>query len=83
MILWIYWTDRFQRRAAGKQSGTPGLRTRLARCFDTTEEIVKKITSIKSDRRHSKKPQRFRSVKVETLQNHVKRRIAYRDRGYR
>lgn len=46
MILHIYWIDHYTRAAQGKQ-GTYGIRKKLARQFNTSVEIIKKIVSIK------------------------------------
>lgn len=82
MILRIYWTDKLQRQRAGYQTSTLGLRARIAKRFNTSEEIVKKIAGMKH--RSSKKVRRrFPSIKLDTLKIGVKRRVAHRDRGYR
>lgn len=77
MILRIYWTDRYQRQAIGK-STTLGLRQRLAKQFDVSVEVIKKIISIKHNQHGQRRRRRFRTISLKSIQRSVKQRLRQR-----
>lgn len=77
MILRIYWTDRYTRLARGKRT-TPGLRVRLARQFDVSVEVIKKLISIKHNQHGQLRRARFKTVSLPSIQRNVKRRLRQR-----
>lgn len=78
MILRIYWTDRYTRRARGKLGTTLGLRIRLAQQFDVSVEVVKKVISIKHNQYGWPRRNRFKTVSLLSIQRTVKRRLQQR-----
>lgn len=71
MILRIYWTDRYQRRALGCVRGTLGIRTRLAHQFDVSIEVIKKVVAIN----HSQRQNRFKTISLKDVQRGVRKRL--------
>ena len=64
MILRIYWTDKTRRRHAGYNRTTNGMTARLAKQFGVSIEVIRKIVA----QRDNRKRKRFKSVKVEAIQ---------------
>lgn len=79
MILRIYWTDRYQRRALGFKRCTHGTRERLAKQFDVSVEVIKKVVSIKENQHRRQRRQRFKTVALKTIKRHVQERLRQRD----
>lgn len=78
MILRIYWTDRYRRRKLGLRS-TTGLKPRLAREFDVSIEVIKKIVAIKHNQHGRRRRQRFKTIALKTIQRNVQKREERRD----
>lgn len=78
MILRIYWTDRYQRRALGFTRCTLGIRERLAKQFNVSVEVIKKVVGIKHQRGLIRR-QRFNTIALHSIQSSVKKRL--RERG--
>jgi len=78
MILRIFWTDRYTRKAAGLSTTTRGLRGRLAKQFGVSEEVIKKITYIKKNQTGAKRRTRYKTIALGSLQRNVKARLRKR-----
>lgn len=74
MILRIYWTDRYQRRVIGLNRCTPGIRERLAKQFDVSIEVIKKVVGVK----HSRRRLRFKTISLKTIKRNVQTRLRQR-----
>ena len=77
MILRIYWTDRYQRRAQGFVRGTPGLRQRLDKQVGVSEEVIKKTVGIKPNEYGRPRRDRFPSIALGSLKRHVQHRLRH------
>lgn len=77
MILRIYWTDQYQCRMRGQRT-TPGLRIRLARQFDVSVEVIKKVISIRHNQYGGSTRNRFKTIALKSIQRHVKNRLLHR-----
>lgn len=77
MILRICWTDRYQRRAEGFNRCTPGIRERLARQFDVSVEVIKKVMGVRHNRQDRRRS-RFKTIALKTIQREVKERLGQR-----
>lgn len=75
MILRIYWTDRYQRRALGFTRCTLGIRERLARQFDVSVEVIKKMIAIKHNQHGRQRRQRFKTISLRAIQRQVRKRL--------
>lgn len=75
MILRIFYTDRYQRQAKGKTMGTPGLRGRLAKQFDVSPEVIKKITGLKDNQHGQKRRVRFSGIAIKTIKRRVQNHL--------
>lgn len=78
MILRIYWTDRYQQQALGFNRCTPRLRERLARQFDVSVEVIKKIVGIRHNQNSRRRRVRFKTIKLQSIQSSVKHRLHQR-----
>lgn len=78
LILRIFWTDRYQRRALGFNRSTIGLLPRLAKQFDVSTEVIKKLVGIKHNQYGCRRRQRFKGIALGSIQRHVKRRLRAR-----
>lgn len=79
MILRIFWLDRYQRRALGFNRSTIGLRARLAKQFDVSPEVIKKLVGIKHNQYGYRRRVRFKSIALGSIQRHVKKRLRHRN----
>lgn len=75
MILRIYWTDRYQRQAIGFNRCTPGIRERMAKQFDVSVEVIKKLVGIRHNQHAQPRRRRFRTISLKSIQRHVKERL--------
>lgn len=73
-ILRIYWTDQYIRKAQGLR-GTAGIRKRLARQFNTSIEIIKKIVGIKHNQAGKNRRRRYPTIALQSIQRHAKHRL--------
>lgn len=78
MILRIYWTDLYQRRALGFKQPTRGIRERLARQFDVSIEVIKKVVTIRHNQHGRPRRQRFKTISLKTIQRRVKSHLHQR-----
>lgn len=75
MVLRIYWTDQYTRRAEGFTRGTRGLIKRLAFQSDVSADTIEKITVLTND---PAKRTRYKTVSLTTIKRLVKLRLRTR-----
>lgn len=75
MILRIYWTDRYTRRAQGLKNATHGMQKRLAQQFRTSPDVIKKVVSIKHNQHGQPRRERYPTVNLRGIQVGVQTRL--------
>jgi hypothetical protein len=78
MIYRIYWTDKYQRHAAGFTRTTRGIFERLGKTFGVSTEVIRQIAKLRDNQHGKPKRERFPTIALKSIRRNVKNRKANR-----